>query len=139
MSEESGPVVEPVEAPAATTENTSEQSEAQAPEPKRRGRPAGSKDTVKRTRKPPVQIRIEPLEAPIVNNRMNPPEQPKEIVSEPKEEVKPKPQPPPEEPKTPRTLLREVSRLHVSLRAAAHDTRKAENAKKYTEKWITLP
>ena len=87
-----------------------------------------------------MQIRIEPLEASIVKNSTKPPEEPQVTAPELKEEVKPKPAPPPEEePKTPRTLLREVSRLHVSLRAAAIDTHKAENAKKYTQKWITLP
>ena len=90
MSESEAPVPESpaVEAPVET------------PEPKKKGRPVGAKDTTKRTRKP-VQIRVEPL-----------PEKPEPPAPTPKPEPIVEPRKPAEvpvvieEPKTPRTLIK---------------------------------
>jgi hypothetical protein len=102
------------------------------PKPKQKGRPPGSKDAIKRTRKPPIQVRIEPLE----------PE------PEPKPEPKPRertPRPPREshvmsteheieEPTlSPRSMLRETSRHLITLRGLVHDTRKTTLATMYTQ------
>ena len=128
-----------VGAPATNAKNTAtmtpprQQAALAAPEPKKRGRPHGSKDTVKRTRKT-ISVRIEPLDA-------NPPVQPRVAT--------PRPEPAPvvetkapieiEEPETPRTRLRETSRQLVSLRALVHNTKKVERAEKLTQGWATWP
>ena len=123
MSEEVEMPVEPVQEPVAPVVET-------LPEPKKKGRPQGSKDTIKRTRKP-VQIRVEPLQ----EKQAAPP------ASKP--EVSPQaPEPAPveiEEPKTPRTLIRETSRHLVSLRQLVNDNRKSEMAQRYTQKWSKWP
>ena len=41
------------------------------PAPKRKGRPPGAKDAVKRVRKPPVQIRVEPIATEPVVERVS--------------------------------------------------------------------
>ena len=127
--------------PATTAETTASMA---PPEPKKRGRPHGAKDTIKRTRKPPVSIRIEPLE-------VRPPEQPRVQQAASAAPATPRPAPEStlvtekkapveiEEPKTPRTLLRETSRHLVSLRALVHDTKRAERAEKLTQGWATWP
>ena len=136
------PPMEPsvdVVTPAANAETTNAMA---PPEPKKRGRPHGAKETIKRTRKPPVSIRIEPLEVrppePRVQQASAAPGTPRPapeptLVTEKKAPVEI------EEPKTPRTLLRETSRHLVSLRALVHDTQKAERAEKLTQGWATWP
>ena len=118
--------------PATTAETTTSMA---PPEPKKRGRPHGAKDTIKRTRKPPVSIRIEPLEVRPPEPRVATPRPAPEptLVTEKKAPVEI------EEPKTPRTLLRETSRHLVSLRALVHDTKRAERAEKLTQGWATWP
>ena len=122
----------PVEAPAIeeTVATVTETTET-PPEPKKRGRPTGAKDTTKRTRKP-VQIRVEPLQ-----------EKPEPPVPKPEPIVEPrKPAEPPaeiEEPKTPRTLIKETSRHLISLRALVNDNRKDEMGKRYIQKWSKCP
>jgi len=97
---------------------------------KKRGRPPGSKDTFKRTRRMPVQVRVEPLE--VAGTAA---EQPR--VGTPR----PAPEPPVShviaEPQTPRTWLREASRHYMHLKTIVHDTHKVNHAQKYTEKWST--
>ena len=112
---------------------------------KRKGRPAGSKDTVKRTRKPPVQVRIEPLEAQREASTEAPPPSTRASTAA----AKPRPRPAPqivhepeqerEEPGTPRTLLKETARHLIGLRAIVHGSRKVEIANKYVEKWAKWP
>lgn len=139
------PVEPPVDVANSEADVKNTTTDMEPPAPKRKGRPVGSKDTVKRTRKPPVQVRIEPLE-------VKPPEQPH--VPTPKPEPEPTRVAEPaaasslgcvkktievEEEKTPRTLLRETSKHLISLRALVHDNRKAEHAKKYCQNWATWP
>jgi hypothetical protein len=129
MSEVEIPV-EPVEPVTNVTEPVVETTETPPAEPKKRGRPTGAKDTTKRTRKP-VQIRVEPLQ-----------EKPEPPVPKP-EPIEPrKPAEPPaeiEEPKTPRTLIKETSRHLISLRALVNDNRKDEMGKRYIQKWSKCP
>jgi hypothetical protein len=110
-----------VEPPAA--------SEAPAPEAKKRGRPHGAKDAVKRTRKPAVKLRVELVvrEPPATN-------------AVPKEPVAPAPQAPsqferiaPEalETKSPRTLFR----IHHEAAARERRQKKQEWAQMYTANW----
>ena len=103
--------------------------------PKRKGRPPGAKDTVKRVRKPPVQIRIEPIVPvePVIERVSTP--RPK---AEPKVETKPTVEIE-ESPPTPRTMLREASRHFVSLRALVHDNKKTEMYSMYTKKLTPWP
>jgi hypothetical protein len=98
-------------------------------EPKRRGRPTGSKDTAPRKKK--VVIRSEPI-----------------VVHEPpKSDVPPQPPPPPqpptpeaeEDPPTPRTMLRETSKHLVHLRGLVHQGHKTEVASKYTSRLVPWP
>ena len=61
MSEEIAPVPQetPEEPPAVPEPPVLEQPPT--PQPKKRGRPQGTKDVVKRTRKPAVKLRVEPV------------------------------------------------------------------------------
>lgn len=125
-----------VESVTTNMEPPRQQAALAAPAPKRKGRPAGSKDTVKRTRKPAVHVRIEPLE-------VKPPEQPRVPTPRPEPEPVTAPVAEPKQPveieesKSPRTLLRETSRHLMSLRSLVHDNRKADHVKKYTQNWAT--
>ena len=124
----------PVTAPEEGTPNT----DVTPPEPpKRKGRPPGSKDTVKRTRRPPVQVRIEPLEA---------------VASAPKSASKPPTLPPSAEPEpsrpelvvevtppSPRTQIREHTRHLIRLKADEHENKKAAHAQMYVSRWPQLP
>jgi hypothetical protein len=127
---------EVVEIPQESAETPPEEAtveppaEAPSPEAKKRGRPHGAKDTVKRTRKPAVKLRVEPLvrEAPAV----------------PKEPVAPAPQAPPQlerqplearEPKSPRTLFR----MHHEAVARERRQKKQEWAQMYTANWTAWP
>ena len=103
------------------------------PAPKRKGRPPGAKDTIKRVRKPPVQIRVEPINV-----------EPVERVSTPRPKAEPKTESKQlveieEDPPTPRTLLREASRHYVSLRSLVHDKKKSEIVNMYTQKLTPWP
>ena len=107
------------------------------PVPKRKGRPPGAKDTIKRVRKPPVQIRVEPIAT-------EPKPEPVERVSTPRPKAEPKVETkdPVEievDPPTPRTLLREASRHYVSLRSLVHANKKAEMCNVYTQKLTPWP
>lgn len=125
------PSSEPVAPPAASVESASDPMPPPPTAPKKRGRPQGAKDTFKRTRRPPVQVRIEPLET------ASPEPKPDTPRAEPKHT--PEPEPKVEVPKSPRTQMREATQHLVSLRAAMNENKKAEHVKKYTEKWMTWP
>jgi hypothetical protein len=104
-------------------------SEAPAPEPKKRGRPQGAKDTAKRTRKPVVKLRVEPIV--------------REPLAMPKEPMAPPPQPPQlerqpleaPEPKSPRTLFR----MHHEAVVRERREKKQEYAQRYTANWTAWP
>ena len=131
MSEQASEVSEvPAEIPPAVKPPA---PAVETPEPKRRGRPAGSKDTTKRTRKP-VQIRVEPLQEKPAEPRASTPKH------EPIEPRKPAEAPVEiEELKTPRTLMKETSRHLMNLRALVNDNRKDEMGKRYIQKWSKWP
>ena len=99
--------------------------------------PPGAKDTVKRVRKPPVQIRVEPIASePVV--------EPVERVSTPRPKAVPKVETKQtvdieDDPPTPRTLLREASRHFVTLRSLVHDKKKSEVVNMYTQKLTPWP
>lgn len=111
--------------------------------PKRKGRPPGSKDTVKRVRKAPVSVRIDPI---------TPAEpEPRAATPRPKEEAAPRSEPPPvveppvqrveveEPPPTPRSMLRAASRHFVALKSLVQDSRKTELRNMYTHKLTAWP
>ena len=126
MSESEVPV--PAESPPAVEAP----APVETPEPKKKGRPVGAKDTTKRTRKP-VQIRVEPLPEKPADPAPTPkpePVEPRKFAEVPVEI---------EEPKTPRTLIKETSRHLMNLRALVNDNRKDEMGKRYIQKWSKWP
>jgi len=156
MAEESPATITPVETVAAASEPTVEaqateaavESQAEAGEaaaaPKRRGRPPGSKDTVKRVRRPPITVRIDPIlpaepEPPTPRNvdakarrpaRVPPPAA--EVPFDDYEEQEPPP--------TPRSMLRAASRHFVALKTLVQDSRQQEVRSMYTRKlsaWLS--
>ena len=108
-------------------------SDVSESKPKRKGRPPGSKDTVKRIRnKPSVQVRIEPInEAAIEPKPEHKTEHKPEHTPEPKHEIV--------EPLTPKTMLIEASRHYLSLRNIVRDNAKADMYNMYTKKLTSWP
>lgn len=112
--------------------------------PKRKGRPPGSKDTVKRVRKPPVIVRVEPIASePIAPERsvVNEPSTPRHKTKAPKLEpltVRPA-QAEIEDPPTPRSMLRDATRHFVALKSLALESSKAELKHMYTKKLSAWP
>jgi len=103
------------------------------PEPKKRGRPQGAKDVVKRTRKPAVKIRIEPMIRELPAAAPTPaPEAPVQNVRLP---LTPREQPPAHEPQSPRTLFR---RYNESM-AQERRQKKQEHAQRYVSDWSRWP
>ena len=102
---------------------------APEPEPVKRGkgRPAGSKDKIKRTIKP--KVRVEPIEQP---------KAPEIPIEEPPATIEPQQVPEPEPP-SPRTLYRETSRHLVRLRGLINTGRRSEVGARYTQKLTQWP
>ena len=126
-SSETPPVTDlPALEPPAATEP--------APEPKKRGRPQGAKDTAKRTRKPVVKLRVEPIvrEPPAVNNE--PVTQTPQAQAPPQLERQPIALEAPE-PKSPRTLFR----MHHEAVVSEKRQKKQEWAQMYTANWTAWP
>ena len=121
----------PVAAPEEGTPNT----DVAPPEPpKRKGRPPGSKDTVKRTRRPPVQVRIEPLEA-VAAAPKSAPKPPVAVVPEPV-----RPEPVVEvAPASPRTQYREHTQHLIRLRNELHENKRSAHAQMYVSRWSQWP
>lgn len=131
-----------VEAPEAAVEAPEAAAEAAAA-PKRRGRPPGSKDTVKRVRRPPVTVRIDPI-LPVEPE----PPTPKHVDAKAR---RPARVPPPaaevpfddyeeqEPPPTPRSMLRAASRHFVALKTLVQDSRQQEVRSMYTRKLTAWP
>ena len=119
--EEATPSVEPPVAP-----------EAPAPDPKKRGRPQGAKDAVKRTRKPVVKLRVEPIvrESPAVNSE--PVAQAPQTI--PQLERQPIALEAPE-PKSPISLFR----MHHEAMIRERREKKREYAQRYTANWTAWP
>ena len=123
--EKSEPLVEPIEEKVAA-------SPIEAPEPKKKGRPAGSKDRAPRKKKLTI------VEEPIG------PEPPPEVV-QPKPKAQPKQQalplstltfeePAVEEPPSPRTIMREASKTLMQLKHLSDTARKTHLGEMYTKK-----
>jgi len=123
----SGPSVEPpVENPS--TQGALAPGGTTDPTPKRKaaGRPHGAKDRLPRTRRPPVQVRAEPLASvPEVDNR---------VESIPIEEPPPPPPPP-----SPRSMLRETARHMVNLRNMVDNQRRAKIHEEFSSKLLSWP
>ena len=114
------------EPPPVADVPTASEPASDEPKPKRKGRPPGSKDTVKRIRnKPSVQVRIEPINEPATEPKP-------EHKTEPKHEIV-------EEPLTPKTMLIEASRHYLSLRSIVRDNAKADMYSMYTKKLTSWP
>ena len=109
-------------------------AEVPAPEPKKRGRPQGSKDASKRTRKPVVKLRVEPVvrEPPASTNepvaQAQAPPQPPQLERQPIALEAP-------EPKSPRTLFR----MHHEAVVREKRQKKQEWAQMYTANWTAWP
>ena len=122
------------EAPAAP------EQPAEPPEPKKRGRPPGAKDTVKRTRKPAVKLRVEPVvRDPPPATPQAPAPAPPTPSAEPSQitslSLRPREPTPVYEPPSPRTLFRN----HQEAVAREKRQKKQEEAKMYTANWVAWP
>lgn len=122
------------EPPPVADVPTASEPASDEPKPKRKGRPPGSKDTVKRIRnKPSVQVRIEPINEPAIELKPeHKTEHKREHKTEPKHEIV-------EEPLTPKTMLIEASRHYLSLRNIVRDNAKADMYSMYTKKLTSWP
>jgi hypothetical protein len=133
MSEEivTAPVPqETPEEPSAAVSEPPVLEQPPTPEPKKRGRPQGTKDVVKRTRKPAVKLRVEPVvrepaptsQAPAAE----PPVVPPALQREPTSAY---------EPQSPKTLFR---RYHESI-SQERRQKKDEHAQQYVSNWARWP
>ena len=105
-----------------------------APKRKAAGRPSGAKDRVPRTRRPAVQVRVEPLATGSeVDHGMRPPAPP----TQPRVPT-PMPEPPPPPP-SPRSMLRETARHMVTLRNMVDTARRAKVHEEFSSKLLTWP
>ena len=105
-----------------------------APKRKAAGRPSGAKDRVPRTRRPAVQVRVEPLATGSeVDHGMRPPAPP----TQPRVPT-PMPEPPPPPP-SPRSMLRETARHMVTLRNMVDNARRAKVHEEFSSKLLTWP
>ena len=120
------------------SKNTQESIEAPAP---KRGRPAGSKD-----RAPRRKVKIEPIPAPVEEERQQaalaepPPTPPPQPAAKPK--VAPQRvarEPPSPEPPSPRTLYRETSAHLLNLRDLMNSQKRASTAERYTSRLHAWP
>ena len=106
------------------------------PAPKRKGRPNGAKDRAPRTRRPAVQVRVEPLvQSENVDNQMKPPEQPRIPTAMPTESLPTPPPPPP----SPRSMLRETARHMTTLRQMVDNERRVKVHEEFSSKLLTWP
>ena len=128
MAEPSSEISEPVQETEHIEPPEPPEPIATEPEPVKRGkgRPAGSKDKVKRTVKPKVLVK--PIPEPA-----QPPE------PEPAQAAHPEPPAPEPEAPSPRTLYRETSRHLVHLRGLINHGRTSEVASRYTQKLTQWP
>ena len=128
MAEPDSQISEPIQ----ETEHIEPPAEpvAAEPEPVKRGkgRPAGSRDKVKRTIKP--KVRVESIEQP------KPPEPEPALAAQP---AQPEPEPVAPDTPSPRTLYRETSRHLVHLRGLINTGRRSEVGARYTQKLTQWP
>jgi hypothetical protein len=133
MSEEIAPVPqETPEEPSAVPEPPVLE-QPPTPQPKKRGRPQGTKDVVKRTRKPAVKLRVEPVaREPPPTSQAPVAEPPVQSVSVPAMQREPTPA---YEPQSPKTLFR---RYHDSILQERRQ-KKDEHAQRYVSNWARWP
>jgi len=135
MSEEVVTTPVPQETPEEPSAAVSEPpviEEAPAPEPKKRGRPQGTKDVVKRTRKPAVKLRVEPVAREPHPTPAAEPQVPAQSASVPATQHEPTPV---YEPQSPKTLFR---RYNESI-AQERRPRKDQHAQQYVANWTQWP
>ena len=131
---------EPAAIPTVVDSTAQPPPEPMAVAPKKRGRPQGSKDKAQRTRRPAVQVRIEPLE-------VSQPKQQQAQPSDPEPLAKPQREPTEPvvieklmiEPKSPRTELREHTQHVMRLRRELKQKENEEYYQSITAKWMTWP
>ena len=135
MSEEivTAPVPqETPEEPSAAVSEPPALEQASTPEPKKRGRPQGTKDVVKRTRKPAVKLRVEPVVREPPPTPVAEPQVPVQSVSVPEMQREPTPV---YEPQSPKTLFR---RYNESI-AQERRQKKEHHAQQYIANWTRWP
>ncbi len=124
------------DAPVEHTEMAAEAAAIQKPEPepapvaeapKKRGRPAGAKDTAPRKKR--AVIVVEPLAPPPSPAPSAQPKVKEPVVAAAQPEVAAPPTPP-----SPRTLLRDASRHILQLQRLKEDTRKSYLQNAYTNR-----
>ena len=113
---------EPQETPAPS------EPPAVSAEPKRRGRPAGSKDRAPRTK---LRVKVEPIPQPE-------PTAPAPLVDLPDRSTPPE-RPPSPEPPSPRTLFRQTSAHLLNLRDVMNSQKRASAADRYTSRLHAWP
>ena len=111
---------EPPPVTQVASEPATESQDMPPPAAKRKGRPPGAKDTIKRVRRPPVQIRVEPITLR-QQAALDVPEPVVERVATPRPKTEPKletkqPVEIEEDPPTPRTMLRGNTSLCINER-----------------------
>ena len=113
--------------PAASNEPEPEPIPVDAPAaaPKKRGRPAGVKDSAPRKKR--VAVIVEPLAPPSASAPSVPPA-PTQAAPAPRPEVAA-----PASPPSPRTMLRDASRHILQLQRLKDDTRKSYMQSAYTQ------
>ena len=120
--------------PAAQTSEPIAEPVAAAPEPKMRGRPQGSRDAVKRARKPAIKLRVEPVVRESLAQPTAPPAQPppqrRQLADMDRYHTTVEPEPP-----SPRTLFR----LHHKALFSERQQKKQEWAQRYTSNWTSWP
>ena len=135
MSEEVVTTPVPQETPEEPSVAVSEPpvlEQAPAPEPKKRGRPQGTKDVVKRTRKPAVKLRVEPVAREPPPTPAAEPQVPAQSASVPATQHEPTPV---YEPQSPKTLLRRYNESITQERRQ----KKEQRAQQYIANWTRWP
>ena len=120
------------EEPSAAVSEPPALEQAPTPEPKKRGRPQGTKDVVKRTRKPAVKLRVEPVAREPPPTPVAEPPLPTQNVSLPARQREPSPV---YEPQSPKTLF---ERYNESLTQERRQ-KKDQHAQQYVANWTRWP
>ncbi len=124
---EEAPIQQIEETTEAASSNEPEHEPAPVEAAKKRGRPAGAKDSAPRKKK--TTIVVEPLAPP-----PQPIAQPSPTVEPPKAQPAMQPEvAAPASPQSPRTLMRDASRHILQLQRLKEDTRKSYMQNSYTQ------
>ena len=118
--------------------NEQKMEESPSPVPKKRGRPAGSKDRAPRASKP--RVRSEPIPQQATEQAAEPAAEPAaQAVRDSKPLPTPAPAPPETEPPSPRTLYRQTSQQLLTLRDLVNTQKTVLAADKYTTRLSNWP